>query len=206
MERKTNVRYLTELALLVAVELVMYYTPLGMLPLPGQYASLLTVPVAVGAMLLGPAAGGVLGFLFGALSFWKALQTGTLVGAGVPLYQILILCVVTRTAMGLLCALVFKLADHFDKSKTVSCFVGGLAAPVINTVLYMGVYVVIVLNNPLLQNVLASTLGEDVVAYLSSNIILFVAAMVGIQAVIEWIVGCVVGGGVCKALRVILKR
>lgn len=72
MNKKKNVRYLTELALLMALELVMYFTPLGMLPLPGQYASLLTVPVAVGAMLIGPLAGTVLGFLFGALKIGRA--------------------------------------------------------------------------------------------------------------------------------------
>lgn len=203
---KTNVRYLTELALLIAIELVMYYTPLGMLPLPGQYASLLTVPVAVGAMLLGPAAGTVLGFLFGALSFWKALQTGTLIGAGVPIWQIVILTILTRTLMGFLTGLIYKAIDKVDKTNTIDCFVGGLLAPVLNTILYMGVYVVILLNNTLLQNVVASAMGDQIIETLKHNVILFVAAMVGVQAVIEAVVGCIVSGGVTKVLRVVLKR
>lgn len=162
MKKKANVRYLTELALLVAVEIVMYYTPLGMLPLPGQYASLLTVPVAVGAMLLGPLAGTVLGFLFGVLSFWKALQVGTLVGAGVSLPAIFFLTVCTRTLMGFLTGLIFKLIDRVDKTNTVDCFIGGLLAPVLNTLFYMSVYVIILLNNELLQNVIASTMGDSI--------------------------------------------
>ena len=205
-EKKLDIRYLTQLALLVAVELMMYYTPLGMLPLPGQYASLLTVPVAVGAMLLGPAAGGILGGLFGFLSFWKALQTGTLIGAGVSLPAIFVLCVVTRTLMGILTGWVFRLIDWIDRNHTVSCFVGGIAAPLLNTALYMGVYVVILMNNVLLQNVLASTVGEQVLEYLKHNVILFIAAYVGVQALIEAGVGCVVSGGACKALRVALKK
>ena len=58
---KTSLTYLMELALLVGILLMMNITGLAMIPLPGQYASIMTVPVAVGAMMLGPLAGGVLG-------------------------------------------------------------------------------------------------------------------------------------------------
>ena len=93
-----------------------------------------------------------------------------------------------------------------DKTNTIDCFIGGLLAPVLNTILYMTVYVIILLNNELLQNVIASTVGEGMLETLRKNAILFVAAYVGIQAVIEAVVGCVVSGGVTKALRVVLKR
>ena len=90
--------------------------------------------------------------------------------------------------------------------KLFLCFIGGLLAPVLNTILYMTVYVIILLNNELLQNVIASTVGEQMIETLRNNVILFVAAYVGIQAVIEAAVGCIVSGGVTKALRVVLKR
>ena len=38
------------------------------------------------------------------------------------------------------------------------------------------------------------------------NILLFVAAYVGVQALIEAALGCVISGSVCKALRVVLKQ
>ena len=206
MKKTENIRYMTELAMLMALEVVMYLTPLGMLPLPGQNASLLTVPVAIGAMLLGPAAGGVLGFIFGILSFWTALKRGVLVGAGVGLGMIFVLCVVTRTLMGLLTGFLFRLVDKIDRTDTIDCFIGGLTAPVLNTLLYMSVYVIILMNNILLQNAISAAMGEQMVEKLHTNVFVFVAAYVGIQAVIEAAVGCVVGGGVCKALRVVLKR
>ena len=59
-----NVHTLTQLALLMALELVMANTPLGMIPIGPINASLLTIPVAIGAMLLGPAAGALLGAIF----------------------------------------------------------------------------------------------------------------------------------------------
>ena len=55
MKKQKNIRYLTELSLLVAITLVMAYTPLGYLKTPVLNLSFLTVPVAIGAMLLGPA-------------------------------------------------------------------------------------------------------------------------------------------------------
>ena len=52
MKNRTNVRWLTQLALLAAILLVMNYTPLGYLQLGPLSASLLTVPVAIGAMTM----------------------------------------------------------------------------------------------------------------------------------------------------------
>ena len=70
---KTKLTYLIELALLVGILLMMNITGLAMIPLPGQYASIMTVPVAVGAMMLGPLAGGVLGGVMGCISFYLSL-------------------------------------------------------------------------------------------------------------------------------------
>lgn len=53
MKNRTNTRWLTQLALLVAVLLVMNYTPLGYLQVGPLSMSLLTIPVAIGAMTLG---------------------------------------------------------------------------------------------------------------------------------------------------------
>ena len=52
MKKRTNTRWLTQLALLVAVLLVMNYTPLGYLQVGPLSMSLLTIPVAIGAMTL----------------------------------------------------------------------------------------------------------------------------------------------------------
>lgn len=64
MKNRTNVRWLTQLALLVAILLVLNYTPLGYLQIGPLSASLLTVPVAIGAMTMNPMAGAILGGVF----------------------------------------------------------------------------------------------------------------------------------------------
>ena len=64
MKKQTNVRYLVQLSLLAAIELVMAYTPLGYLRVFALEITFLMVPVTLGAILLGPAAGAVLGGVF----------------------------------------------------------------------------------------------------------------------------------------------
>ena len=94
MKNRTNVRWLTQLALLVAILLVLNYTPLGYLQIGPLSASLLTVPVAIGAMTMNPMAGAILGGVFGATSFIQAVEGKSAMGAA---------C--SRSACGHLCGL-----------------------------------------------------------------------------------------------------
>ena len=207
-KKKTNLRYLMELALLIAIILVMNITGLAMIPLPGQYASIMTVPVAIGAMMLGPLAGTVLGFTMGGISFYTAIKTGfsvlTLAGyaGGTMVLLSFINCIVTRTLMGLCVGWIFKAINKIDKTKTISYYIGGIAAPLLNTLFYMTVLVIIFLNAPTIEAVL----GAELLAKLQDNVILFVAAYVGVQALIEAAVGCIISGSICKVLHVVLKR
>ena len=66
---KGSVLYLTQLSLLVAVEMVMKLIGLGSVPVGPLYMSFLTVPVAVGAIIMGPVAGMVLGASLYMLNF-----------------------------------------------------------------------------------------------------------------------------------------
>ena len=79
-----RIQYLTRLAVFVAVTLVMAYTPLGYLRTPGLEITFLMIPVTVGAIVLGPAAGAILGGVFGLTSFFQCLDGSscTLAGTG----------------------------------------------------------------------------------------------------------------------------
>ena len=205
---KTNLTYLIELALLVGILLMMNITGLAMIPLPGQYASIMTVPVAVGAMMLGPLAGGVLGGVMGCISFYTAIKTGfsTLFLAGYTGGIVVVLSFINtitpRILMGICVGWVYRAASRLDRGNTISYYIGGIAAPLLNTLFYMTVLVLIFLNAPTLQ----ALLGEELMAKFQDNILLFVAAYVGVQALIEAALGCVISGSVCKALRVVLKQ
>ena len=205
---KTNLTYLIELALLVGILLMMNITGLAMIPLPGPYASIMTVPVAVGAMMLGPLAGGVLGGVMGCISFYTAIKTGfsTLFLAGYTGGIVVVLSfvntIIPRILMGICVGWVYRAASRLDRGNTISYYIGGIAAALLNTLFYMTVLVLIFLNAPTLQDLL----GEELMAKFQDNILLFVAAYVGVQALIEAALGCVISGSVCKALRVVLKQ
>ena len=178
MKNRTNIRWLTQLALLVAILLVLNYTPLGYLQIGPLSASLLTVPVAIGAMTMGPTAGAILGGVFGATSFIQAVEGKSAMGAA--LFQVspfgtFVVCFVARVLVGL----------------------GGLAAPVLNTVFFMGFLVLIFYNCEYVQN-LANTLG-------AANAFMFIVLLVGVQAIFEWVICCVVAGAVSLPVRKYLK-
>ena len=63
--KTTNVRYLAQLALLAAIEVVMKLMGLGSVPVGPLYMSFLTVPIAIGAIVIGPMASMLLGGIFG---------------------------------------------------------------------------------------------------------------------------------------------
>ncbi len=69
--RKRDTRWLVLLALFVAIEIFLNVTGIGLIPLPLIKASTLHIPVIIGAVLLGPMAGGVLGGVFGLCSIWS---------------------------------------------------------------------------------------------------------------------------------------
>lgn len=200
--------WLVQLALLTALMVAMDMTGLAMIPLPGQYASIATVPVAVGAMLLGPVAGGILGGVMGFISFFNAVRTGfatlTLAGyTGAALVGLsFVNSVLPRVAMGFLTGWIYLLAKKLDKNNTLSFYVGGLAAPLLNTLLYMSVLITILLHAPTLE----AALTPELMAAFQDNVLLFAVAYVGVQALIEAVIGCIISGSVGKILHRIFKK
>lgn len=76
MKHKTmDTRYMATLAMLCGVLLVMGMTGIGFIPLPVIKATTMHIPVILGAILLGPKAGAVLGAVFGLCSIWANTTT-----------------------------------------------------------------------------------------------------------------------------------
>ena len=74
-KKKFDVRNLATLAMLCGVLLVMGMTGIGFIPLPVIKATTMHIPVILGAVLLGPEAGAVLGAVFGLCSIWANTTT-----------------------------------------------------------------------------------------------------------------------------------
>ena len=180
MNNRSNLRKMTELAIFITIILVMKITGLSSIPVGPLVMTFTMVPIAIGAMLLGPAEGAVLGFVYGLTSLYDAM-TGASAMTGFffqisPVHTI-ILCVVVRTLVG---------------------FLTGLMAPMFNTILFMGYIVLVFYKTEFVQN-LVSKVG-------AANPFMFIILVVGIQGMIEWLTGLVAGGTVAKAVAHALKR
>ena len=68
--KKMDTRYMATLAMFCGILLVMGATGIGFIPLPVIKATTMHIPVILGAILLGPAAGAILGGVFGLCSIW----------------------------------------------------------------------------------------------------------------------------------------
>ncbi len=195
LSKKVNkTQYLVELAVLIAILLVLEVTNLGMWKFGIVELTIMQVPVIIGAITMGPLAGAILGGAFGAISFWecfgKSAFGAALLGIN-PVYTAII-CIGGRVLMGWLCGLIFKGLNKVDKSKWFSYFGASLCGALLNTLFFMTLLVVLFGQTEFILSIQES-LG-------ATSILAFVVTMVGIQGLIEAAVSCVLGGSVSKAV------
>ena len=131
---------MVQMAVLIAIILIMAITPLGYLRTGGLEISLMTVPVVIGAMSVGPGCGAVLGLAFGLTSFYQCFGMSAFGAALLNINPFLtfLVCVPTRALMGYLRGVLFRAMYKVDKTKTVSYFAAALLGAFMNTLFFMG--------------------------------------------------------------------
>lgn len=135
--RKQAVLKMVQLALLTAIILVLQFAGIAIrLPIPGATnISLVLIPIALGAMLLGPAAGAFLGLVFGLVVYITGgvmhmdpftaflFDNNPIITAGI--------CLIKSSLAGFLGGLVYKLLGQ--KSSLLAVFVAAAIVPIVNT-------------------------------------------------------------------------
>jgi uncharacterized membrane protein len=193
MKKGFKPRELTLLGLLTAVLLVMSFTPMGYLNIGPLAITLNMIPVAVGAIALGPMGGAILGGVFGMTSFLQCLGIGGTSTMGVILFEVSpILTFIQRFFPRLLTGLVtgyiflgMKKLTNF----TLASFVAGFSAAFLNTSLFMATLVLFFGNTDYLQGLINGR-----------SILVFIVTFVGINAVFEMLVSTAVSGLLGKTL------
>ena len=192
-----STRTLVQLALLTAIIAVMSFTPVGYLKTPLIEISFIPIPMVVGAILLGPAAGAFLGGVFWITSFIQCFgmsQFGATLLAIDPLLTF-ILCFFPRLLAGLCCGFLFRALDRRDKTKhrLLSYSVGALSGALFNTVFFVGTLILLFGRTDYIRSI-----GDTVPK--------LIAAIVGLNGVIEAVVCMIVGAAVSKALNQALRK
>lgn len=151
-ERKTNIGWLVSVALMAAIVIVLANTPLGMIQLPIIKATTVHIPVIIGAILLGPLAGGILGFTFGVCSlisntmaptllsfaFSPFLSTTGIIGAIKAIWISVGCRVLIGVASGWIWILFKKLKMNQKWKQVVSLAITGFLGSMVNTIAVMG--------------------------------------------------------------------
>ncbi len=177
------------LAILTAIMLILAFPPLkvGVIEM-----SFMMVPVAVGAIVLGPLAGLILGGVFGATSFIQALTATSEFGAKLvainPFYTF-ILTMVPRILMGWLTGLIFQALHRIDRTRFISYGAASLSAALLNTIFFMSFLILLFGNTDYIK----SFQGD-------MKLIPFIIAFVGINGLVEAVATMIIGGAVSRAL------
>lgn len=206
MQKKTNVRLLTQMALLTALMLVMAFTPLGYIPLPFMNATTMHIPVIIGACLLGPKMGGVLGGLFGITSVVRATISPNLTSfVFTPFYSFspefhgswtsLIVAIVPRILIGVCAGFVFLGLKKLIHNETISLAVSGFVGSMVNTIGVMGLIYL------LFGEQYAAAGGTD-----PSLLLGVIMGVVGLNGVPEAIIAAVLTAAVSKAVLAVGRQ
>ena len=199
-DRKTKTTWMVQIAMLTAIVLILAFTPLGYIRTGGLEITLIVIPVAVGAVILGPVGGMILGAVFGITSF---IQCFGMSPFGAMLLSIspvktFVTCVVTRTLMGLMTGLIYQGMKKISRNKSLNTVVANLCCPFMNTLLFMSCIVIFFYQTDYIQG-FVSMLG-------AANPFLFVLGFVGINGLVEALLCFVVGSAITRALLSALKN
>ena len=145
---------LVQFSILLAIEAVVCFTPLGSFPAIGPIvATLAAVPVIITAIILGTGWGALMGFCFGFFSFivWTFMPPGPAAFVFTPFYSVgdisgnawsLVICFVPRILIGVVTGLCYNLFKRILKSgvgnDVVTFGVSGFLGSLTNTVLVLG--------------------------------------------------------------------
>lgn len=188
---------MVRMAVLVAIIIIMSFTPLGFLPVGALSLTLLPIPVAVGAILYGPLAGASLGLLFGIMSFARALMGLDLgpVLLSISPFLTFLACVIPRILEGWLSGLIFRALYKIDRTRLVSFAVSGFTTAAFNTIFFMGGLMLLFWKSFVVGYAEGSGVSGGAL-----TVILFIMGSVVVQAIIEAVICAVVSGAVSKIM------
>lgn len=192
--KKMSTKEMVTTAVLSAIIVILGYTPLGLIPLPTMTATILHIPVAIGAVLYGPQIGLTLGTVMGLTTLSKAILAP--VSPLDPLFINPLVSVIPRALMGIITAYAFIVLSKGIKKTAVSVGITAAIASITNTVLTLGALVIVYskqLGQILEQNQVPGTA------------IAFVLGIAGTSGIAEAIITVIIVVPIIIALRKTLE-
>lgn len=144
---KKDTRWMVSVALMAAIVILLANTPLGMIQLPIIKATTVHIPVIIGAVLLGPSAGAILGAVFGICSMISNTTAPTLLSFAfspflaedlLGIVKALWIAIGCRVLIGVVAGWVWIGLQKLKVSPWVALPLTGFIGSMTNTVFVMG--------------------------------------------------------------------
>ena len=150
--KKHDTRWMVSVALMAAIVIVLANTPLGMIQLPIIKATTVHIPVIIGAIVLGPTAGAILGGVFGVCSlisntmaptllsfaFSPFLSTTGISGAIKAIWVSVGCRILIGVVAGWVWILFKKLKMNHKMRQVIALAITGFVGSMVNTIAVMG--------------------------------------------------------------------
>lgn len=176
---------IVQLALFSAIIFIMSFTPyLGYIPLGFMNATIIHIPVILGALYLGPKKGAILGSVFGLTSLLNNTLNPNLTSfVFSPFYNIgeinggirsLIICFIPRILTGIVPYYVYryinKVMNYKKRSNIVALVIAGICGSLTNTLLVMnGIYFLFGTSYSNARNIATDSLYKVILTVIATN-------------------------------------
>lgn len=159
-----SVRQMAMVGMLSAISIFLGLTGLGFIPIPPVKATIMHIPVIIGAIVEGPIVGALVGLVFGLFSMY---QNFTAPGPASFIFWNPIIALVPRILIGIVAYYVYTIIKKKIKNQSVSIAIASICATLINTIGVLGLTYVFYLErysailgiNPKTAGVAIATIG-----------------------------------------------
>lgn len=198
--RKQQILFITHFSILLAIEAIVCFTPLGSIPLFGIVATLAMVPVIITAVLLGTKAGTLMGFFAGLFSFivWSFMPPQPAIAflftplASPGNFFSLLICFIPRILVGTVAGFVHQLFGKKLKSFNYKDYfqygAAGILGSLTNTLLVVTGMVLF----------FGPKLVEEVPTF--SVLLVFAGGIILTNGILEAIIAFILTIAICKPL------
>lgn len=204
--QREKILHLVQLAMLLAIVVVLQLTgaslPIGLIPL-----TFVLIPIVVGAFLLGPIDGAILGFTFGLITvFQTPLNPFLMVFFEANAILYVILAILKATMAGFCSGLIYKGLNKLfkEKKKILSTTIASISAPIINT----GIFVIgmLIFFFPELSSLPSMTIENNPFAIFTNPFQVLFIGFCGVNFIGEFLVSLVLSPAIIRIVDIIKNK
>ena len=200
MGTKKDTRWMTGVALMMAIVILLANTPLGMIQLPIIKATTVHIPVILGAIVLVPMAGAILGMTFGICSLISNTMAPTLLSFAFSpflatsfsgIFKALWISVGCRIMIGVAAGWLWIALRKIHLPQIPALMITGFTGSMVNTVMVMGsIYVLLASQYAAVKNVaLGAVFGLVMATVAGSGVPEAISAMILVSVIGRAVLG-----------------